>query len=88
MKGMARAGKALRQVLETYDITQNRLAVAMGVGRSNIHRWVKELQDPSAESLLYIRDGLKQINTAAAETFIQIYLSSSAPDTTGAIEEP
>ncbi|HEY9636003.1 MAG TPA: helix-turn-helix transcriptional regulator, partial [Coleofasciculaceae cyanobacterium] len=37
---MGRAGKALKRVLEDYDITQNRLAVVMGITRSSVHRWV------------------------------------------------
>lgn len=77
---MARAGKALRQVLETYEITQNRLAVAMGVGRSNIHRWINEIRDPSAESVLDIRDALRTIDPNAAEKFIDLYLNSPCPE--------
>jgi transcriptional regulator with XRE-family HTH domain len=77
---MARAGKALKKVLETYEITQNRLAVAMGVGRSNIHRWINEIRDPSAESVLDIRDALKTIDPNAAEKFIDLYLNSPPPD--------
>jgi plasmid maintenance system antidote protein VapI len=39
---MGRAGQALKQVLEKYRITQNRLAVMMGTRRSNVNRWVNE----------------------------------------------
>ena len=51
---MGKAGKALKQVLETYNISQNRLAVTMGVARSNIHRWVNQSRDPVAEAVLDI----------------------------------
>jgi transcriptional regulator with XRE-family HTH domain len=59
---MGRAGKALKQVLDTYGITQNQLAVAMGIRRSNVSRWVSEIRDPVAETMLEIRDGLQKIN--------------------------
>ncbi len=72
---MGKAGKALKQVLETYDIPQNQLAVAMGVSRSNVHRWVYEIGDPSGDAILNIRDALQGINPKAAEAFITFYLS-------------
>ncbi|GET44193.1 helix-turn-helix domain-containing protein [Microseira wollei] len=77
---MARAGKALKQVLEKYRITQNRLAVTMGVGRSNVHRWVYQIRDPVAEAVLQIRDGLKAINPDAAEEFTQLYWNAPSED--------
>ncbi|MBE9040035.1 helix-turn-helix transcriptional regulator [Oscillatoriales cyanobacterium LEGE 11467] len=74
---MGRAGKALKQVLETYKISQNRLAVTMGVGRSNVHRWVNDVMDPSAEAVLDIRDALREIHPDAATDFIRLYLGNS-----------
>jgi plasmid maintenance system antidote protein VapI len=71
---MGKAGKALKQVLETYNISQNRLAVTMGVARSNIHRWVNESRDPVAEAVLDIRKALGQINPQASADFIRLYL--------------
>jgi plasmid maintenance system antidote protein VapI len=71
---MAKAGQALKQVLETYGISQNRLAVTMGVRRSNVNRWVNEETDPAADAVLEIRDGLEKINPDAAEEFIRLYL--------------
>ncbi len=71
---MGKAGQALQQVLETYGISQNRLAVIMGVRRSNVNRWVNEMADPSADAVLEIRDGLEKINPDAAEEFIRLYL--------------
>ena len=82
---MARAGKALKQVLEKYGITQNRLAVTMGTRRSNVHRWVYENADPVAEAVLQIRNGLNKINPDAGEEFTQLYWNApSEDDQTGA----
>jgi transcriptional regulator with XRE-family HTH domain len=77
---MPKAGNALRQVLEAYGISQNKLAVAMGTGRSSINRWVNENRDPSGDAILEIRRGLQKINPAAAEEFIQLYLDDSLAD--------
>jgi transcriptional regulator with XRE-family HTH domain len=77
MRGMARAGKALKQVLEIYGISQNQLAVAMGIGRSSINRWVNESRDPAAEAVLEIIEGLEKINKAAASDFLVLYLGRS-----------
>lgn len=77
---MGKAGKALKQVLEIYGITQNQLAVAMGIRRSNVSRWVSEIRDPVAETMLEIRDGLGKINPEAAEEFIRLYLGKKAED--------
>ena len=74
---MGKAGKALKQVLETYSISQNRLAVVMGVGRSNVHRWVYEVADPVGDAILEIRKGLHKIDPAAAQEFIRLYLDDS-----------
>jgi plasmid maintenance system antidote protein VapI len=74
---MGKAGQALKQVLETYDISQNRLAVMMGTRRGNVHRWVNEMADPSADAVLEIRDGLEKLNPEAAEEFIRLYLGRS-----------
>ncbi|MBD2250743.1 helix-turn-helix domain-containing protein [Nostoc parmelioides] len=77
---MGKAGKALKQVLEIYGISQNKLAVTMGTGRSNVHRWVNEIMDPVADAVLEIRDALKKINPAAAEEFIRLYLGDCDDD--------
>ncbi|WP_448597478.1 helix-turn-helix domain-containing protein [Thermoleptolyngbya sp.] len=70
---MGKAGAALKQVLETYKIPQNRLAVEMGISRSNIHRWVNGIGDPLGDSILAIRDALERINPAAAKDFKDLY---------------
>lgn len=80
MGGMARAGKALKQVLESYGISQNQLAVAMGIGRSSINRWVNESRDPAAEAVLEIIEGLKKINKAAASDFLALYLGRTVEE--------
>ncbi len=77
---MGRAGKALKQVLENYGITQNRLAVVMGVTRSSVHRWVYEIGDPVADAVIEIRDALQKINPEAAKEFIKLYLGESGED--------
>jgi transcriptional regulator with XRE-family HTH domain len=77
---MGKAGQALKQVLETYDISQNRLAVMMGTRRGNVHRWVNEMADPSADAVLEIRDGLEKLNPDAAEEFIRLYLKRATED--------
>lgn len=71
---MARAGKALKQVLETYNITQYRLATEMGLGRSTINHWVKETRDPSADYIPDIVAALEKIDVAAAEEFLKLFL--------------
>ncbi|MEA5513732.1 helix-turn-helix transcriptional regulator, partial [Nodularia sp. UHCC 0506] len=77
---MGKAGKALKLVLEVHGISQNKLAVTMGTGRPNVHRWVNEIRDPVADTLLEIRDALKKISPAAAEEFIRLYLENSSED--------
>ncbi|HAA30961.1 MAG TPA: XRE family transcriptional regulator [Cyanobacteria bacterium UBA8553] len=77
---MGKAGQALKQVLETYGISQNRLAVIMGVQRSNVNRWVNEATDPAGDSVLEIGQGLRQINPDAAKEFIKLYLGNLIDD--------
>jgi predicted transcriptional regulator len=74
---MGQAGKALKKVLEVYDISQYRLAADMGVGRSNVYRWVHEVRDPTAETVKEMVDVLRKINSDAAEEFIRLYLGGS-----------
>lgn len=71
---MGKAGRALKQVLEEYDISQNKLAVTMGIGRPNIHRWINEQSDPVGDNILAIRNALQSINPNAGEAFIRLYL--------------
>ena len=77
---MGKAGKALRQVLETYGISQNRLAVTMGVSRTTVNQWFNETRDPLAEAVTEIYKALRQINETAAEDFINLYLERPSQD--------
>jgi transcriptional regulator with XRE-family HTH domain len=77
---MGKVGKALKQVLETYGITQNRLAVVMGTRRSNVGRWYHEQIDPTGDTIADIVAALRQIEPAAAEEFIRLFLSATAED--------
>ena len=76
---MGRASQALKQVLETYGITQNKLAVTMGISRANVGRWFHGL-DPSAENIAEITKALKQINRDAAQEFVRLYLGNLLDD--------
>ena len=77
---MGKAGKALKRVMEAYKISQNQLAEAMGIDRSNVSRWSSEVRDPGAENLLEIRRGLQKIDPQAAEDFIEFFLDEDAED--------
>ena len=78
---MGKAGKALRQILEAYDISQYQLAVKMEiVDRSNVSRWVSEERDPSAEAVFAINKALQSFNPQAASEFIRLYLGNSGED--------
>jgi len=74
IEGMGKAGKALRQVLETYGITQNKLAVALGVKPYAVFRWYHEQTDPTAETAVDIAKALQDIDPAAAQEFIRLYI--------------
>jgi transcriptional regulator with XRE-family HTH domain len=75
---MGRAGKALRHVLETYSISQNRLAVVMGVNRATVNQWFNETRDPLAESIPDIVAALETLNESAAKEFVALYLGRIA----------
>jgi transcriptional regulator with XRE-family HTH domain len=76
---MGRASQALKQILERYEITQNKLAVAMGISRANVGRWFHGL-DPSAENIVAITEALKVINFNAAKEFVRLYLGEIVED--------
>lgn len=71
---MGRASQALKQVLDTYGISQNQLAVAMGVERGSVFRWYHDKRDPTAETVVEIVEALKTLNHQAAEKFVILYL--------------
>ncbi|MGV0023366.1 helix-turn-helix domain-containing protein [Phormidesmis priestleyi] len=76
---MGRASQALKQVLERYEISQNRLAVVMGISRANVGRWFHGL-DPSAENIVAITQALKAIDLNAAKEFVRLYLGEIVED--------
>lgn len=71
---MGKAGQALKQVLERYGISQNKLAVTMGVERTVVYRWTSERTDPTGETITTITECLQKINPSAAKDFVQLYL--------------
>lgn len=71
---MGKAGAALKQVLETYNISQYSLAAVLDVERNNVYRWANEKRDPSAETVVEIIRALKSMNPAAAEAFVKLYV--------------
>ena len=73
---MGKAGQALRQTLETHKISQYRLAEVMGIERNNISRWVREERDPTAEKVVEIIRGLKEIDPLSAQDFVFLYAIS------------
>jgi predicted transcriptional regulator len=77
---MGKAGKALRQVLETYEISQNKLAVVMGIARSTVSHWFNETRDPSAEAVTEIVKALRKLDESAAKEFVELYLKESWED--------
>lgn len=77
---MGRAGKALRQVLETYEISQNKLAGALGVKPFVVFRWYHEQTDPSGETIADIATALQNIEPSAAKEFVKLYLGEFLED--------
>ncbi len=77
---MGKAGQVLKHVLEKYDVSQYSLAKSLGVERTSVYRWVHEMRDPTAETLLDIVKALKVLNKQAAEEFVQLYLGNVLDD--------
>ena len=75
---MGRAGKALKHVLTQYGISQNRLAVTMGVAGSTVNQWVNEVSDPLADSVPEIIKALDSLEPSAANVFLNMYLERTA----------
>jgi transcriptional regulator with XRE-family HTH domain len=71
---MGRAGQALRHTLEQHKISQNKLAVTMGIDRPKVHRWYHEKIDPTAETVAEIVIALNKLDSEAAQTFVNQYL--------------
>jgi plasmid maintenance system antidote protein VapI len=77
---MGKAGIALKQVLETYGISQNKLAVTMGIRRWDVGRWVHEHTDPTGETIVAITKALKLLDQEAAKEFVYLYLGIIVED--------
>jgi predicted transcriptional regulator len=71
---MGKAGRALKQVLESYKISQNKLAVTMSIERTVVYRWTHERTDPTGETITEITKALWEINPDAAREFVKLYL--------------
>ncbi|HTL90604.1 MAG TPA: helix-turn-helix transcriptional regulator, partial [Leptolyngbya sp.] len=70
-----------------YGISQNRLAVTMGINRSTVHQWVNEISDPLAEAVTQMIKALREINQTAAEDFVDLYLERQPPQPTPELED-
>ncbi|MDH6058423.1 HNH endonuclease domain-containing protein [Umezakia ovalisporum] len=80
METMGKAGKALKQVLDYYNITQSKLARGLGVEVSIVFCWYYEKIDPTAENVAEIVTVLNNISKSAANDFIQGYLGDLIAD--------
>lgn len=80
MRDMGKVGKALRQVLETYGISQNKLAVTLGAKPSVVFRWYHEQTDPHGDTIADIANALQEIDPAAAKEFVRLYLGKYLED--------
>lgn len=87
---MGKAGQALRQILDSYNISQSLLATGLGVERPIVFRWFHEQTDPTAETVAEIVKALHNINSSAARDFVQAYLGSltHTPQTASTQELP
>lgn len=66
--------------MKSYGISQNKVAVALGVDRSIVFRWFHERADPTAETVADIVKVLKEIEPAAAQKFVEVYLGELIKD--------
>ena len=75
-----KAGQALKQVLEQYDISHNRLAIIMSVERSIINNWVEGVSEPTVDQVPDILVALETLESEAAELFLRLCLDKPGPD--------
>ena len=80
MGSMGKAGFVLREVLTTHGISQNKLAIAMGVRSSVVYRWFNERIDPTGDTLVKIVEALKTLDREAAKEFVWRYLGEILED--------
>lgn len=71
---MGKAGRSLKQAIEKFGISQNKLAVTMGIERTVVYRWTHERTDPIGETITEITAALQQIDPDAAQAFVDSYL--------------
>ncbi|WP_008307703.1 helix-turn-helix domain-containing protein [Leptolyngbya sp. PCC 6406] len=77
---MGKAGKALRQVLEEFEVSQYSLAAALNIERNSVYRWVNEKSDPSGETIIELVRALKELKPEAAKAFVERYLGEEVND--------
>jgi transcriptional regulator with XRE-family HTH domain len=73
---MGKAGQALKQTLDLHNISQNRLAIALGVERPIVFRWFHEKIDPTGETIHQITTALQTFDPDAANSFVNFYLGN------------
>lgn len=71
---MGKVSDALKQVLGKYGISQNQLAIALGVDRPIFFRWFHGQVDPSAETVADIAKAIQNIDDEASREFARLYL--------------
>ncbi len=79
MESMGKAGRVLKTVMQSYGISQGKLAAAMGIGASNVYRWANEVRDPTSETVMAIIQALEGINSEAASEFKRLYMDGAEP---------
>jgi len=67
-------------VLKTYGISQNKLAVTMGVERTTVYKWYHEEREPSGETIERIVRALAKIDPIAARAFVEVFLGELIND--------
>lgn len=66
--------------MKRYGISQNKLAVTLGVDRSIIFKCDREQRDPTAETVVQIAEALKRIYPDATAKFIWLYVGDFLPN--------
>ncbi|MFN6568978.1 helix-turn-helix transcriptional regulator [Dendronalium sp. ChiSLP03b] len=59
---MGKAGEALKRVLATYSISQNKLAMTIDIRRWDVGRWVHGLTDLAGEIIVEIAKALRIVD--------------------------
>ena len=77
---VGKASQALKTVLEAYGISQNKLAVTLGIDRSAVFKWFHGQREPTSETIVEITKALKEIDREAAKEFVWRYLGEILED--------